>query len=346
MSWTNSFKAVAAIATVSVFASISTSFAQEESAADAGAELGLAPAAAEKSFGSLVRCARLEGRAQVLKPRTETWEDAEEGRGYPLGSSFRTEDDATAVFAFGESAKITIEKGSELATREIEIGAQARVVVLKRGKVRMDLPLKLADGLFKVVAPYFECVNLAGESSFEYGATGDGDEAVVRCVTGKLTLNGANYSVPRMGVANQIRIRTTADALFTSIRGESGDCHVMLDKGMVSERNIETGETTDVAKTLEYVLSPKCAVKIFRRKAPIGGRMSVCTMTFSAAGDIVNRFAFAEGRASINSGELVVATTAAAVKKSAKDEDDEDETVDAKPSKDKDEEKAGEDSGN
>ena len=319
MSWTNSFRAAAAVATVSVFASVSTSFAQEEASADT--ELNIPSAAAEKAFETLVRCARLEGRAQVLKPRAQNWEDAEEGRGYPMGSSFRTEADSTAEFAFGPAAKVMLEKGAELATHEVELGSQSRTVVLKRGKIHLTLPLKLADGLFKVLAPHFACVNLAGESMFSYETTNDGDEVVVRCVTGKLKLDGANFSVPRMGAANQIRIRTSGDALFTSIRGESGDSHVLLDKGMVAAPDGETGEVRDVAKTLEYVMSPKCSAKIFRRVAPVGGRMCVCTMTFNAAGEIVNRFAFAEGRSSINSGELVKPAPDAA-KKAANDGDE------------------------
>ena len=345
MSWTNPFRAAAAVATVSVLASVSPSFAQEGASADT--ELNIPSAAAEKAFETLVRCARLEGRAQVLKPRAQNWEDAEEGRGYPMGSSFRTEADSTAEFAFGPAAKVMLEKGAELATHEVELGSQSRTVVLKRGKIHLTLPLKLADGLFKVLAPHFACVNLAGESMFSYETTNDGDEVVVRCVTGKLKLDGANFSVPRMGAANQIRIRTSGDALFTSIRGESGDSHVLLDKGMVAAPDGETGEVRDVAKTLEYVMSPKCSAKIFRRVAPVGGRMCVCTMTFNAAGEIVNRFAFAEGRSSINSGELVKPAPDAA-KKAAKDKDDEDaaETIDAKSANDGDEKKDDEGSGN
>lgn len=330
MSWTNTFKTAAAIASVTVFASISATYAQEE-AADVGSELGVKMPEAEKHFYPLVRCFRIEGAAQVLKPRTQSWVDAEEGRYYPLGTSFRTAGDSTAVFGFGDKATVALDRDSEVATREIAIDETSRVVVLKRGRVHLDLPRKLADGLCKVVAPSFECINLAGESTYEYAAEGDGDEVVVRCVTGTLSLNGAHYSIGRMGAANQVRIRTTGDALFSSLRGESGDCHVMLDQGMVAERNFETGELKDVPKKLEFILSPKCSVKIFRAKSALSGRVSVSTMTFNAAGEMANRFAFAEGLSNVNSGELVIASTVAAATKSAKDADDDDaETVEAK----------------
>ena len=101
-------------------------------------------------------------------------------------------------------------------------------------------------------------------------------------------------------------------------------------------------------KTLDFLLSPKCAIKIFRAKASVGGGTSVSMMTFGASGDMLNRFAFAEGRSNVNSGELVISTKVpdAAASKGAKaaadDEDDEAETVEAAPAKDgKDEADAG-----
>ena len=212
----------------------------------------------------------------------------------------------------------------------------------------LKLPRSLGEGLFKVVAPAFFCENLAGESVFDYANTHDGDEAVVRCVTGTISLKGDHYAIPRMGAANQIRIRTTGDRLFTSIRGESGGCTIALDQGLGTQKNFETGEVKDVPKKLDFLLSPKCAIKIFRAKASVGGGTSVSMMTFGASGDMLNRFAFAEGRSNVNSGELVISTKVpdAAASKGAKaaadDEDDEAETVEAVPAKDgKDEADAG-----
>ena len=110
------------------------------------------------------------------------------------------------------------------------------------------------------------------------------------------------------------------------------------------EKNFETGEVKEVAKTLDFTLSPQCSIKIFRRNAATAGRMIVSTMTFSPAGDMLNRCAFAEGRANVNSGELVVPDTIPdSGKDKAKDADADAETesVDAAPAAapaDKDEE--------
>ena len=354
MNRTISFKTAVAAASVSAFTAFVPVFAQEEAEAGKPADEIAAPAAAkpEKAFYPLMRCVRVEGKVQVLKPRTTGWVDAVEGRYYPFGSVVRALGEGAeaprAEFALGEKSSVVLDRAAEFATREIESGASARALELKGGRVTLKLPRSLGEGLFKVVAPAFFCENLAGESVFDYANTHDGDEAVVRCVTGTISLKGDHYAIPRMGAANQIRIRTTGDRLFTSIRGESGGCTIALDQGLGTQKNFETGEVKDVPKKLDFLLSPKCAIKIFRAKASVGGGTSVSMMTFGASGDMLNRFAFAEGRSNVNSGELVISTKVpdAAASKGAKaaadDEDDEAETVEAVPAKDgKDEADAG-----
>lgn len=336
MNFTNPIKTAAALASVTVFAVCAPAqddAAAEQPAAEEAAEL--APAnAAERFFYPLLRCKRAVGSVQILRPTTTDWVDAEEGRFYPLGSQVRvagTEAAAPeAVFEFGEKSSLKITSNAEFSTAPIKIGERVRTLQLKKGRVFLALPLQLKEGLFKVEMPYFACENLAGESWIDYSAAGDGDEAVVRCVTGSMALNGKHFKFPRLVAANQLRITTTGDNLYTSLVGESGDCKAQLDQGILAERNFETGEIVETKKTLDFSLSPQCSVKIFRAKSKVSGRLSVSMMTFDSAGVMKNRVAFAEGRANVNSGELVVSTKVAdADKKAAATKvDEETEAVD------------------
>ena len=331
---------------------------QEEATATDGAEAASADvesapkAKKEKFFYPLLRCRIVEGcSARILKPRTTEWVSAEEGRFYPLGSKVQVEAavgaDCRAEFAFGEKAAVIVTNTAEFSTKEIAIGEAARTLIIGSGCIRLDLPRTLPEGMFSVGAPFFSCSNLAGESVFDYSATGDGDEVVVRCVTGSISLEGRHYRIEKMGVAHQIRIRTTGDDLFTSLRGESGDCAVILDQGLVSQKNFETGDITDVPKTLTFSLSPQCAIKIFRAKSEVGGRTVVSTMTFNPAGEMMNRCAFAENRSNINSGELVIAPivpeTDKEKAKASEDDSEEVENVEAKPEEGAGDSEAGDD---
>ena len=333
--------AVTAFSACVVFAPVCAQDAEEPAAA--AAEDGLPPPPSEaKPFTALFRCVRVNGVTQVLKPGASEWTKAEEGRFYPLGSAVRTVSEAgapvSAEFSFGPEATIKLEGAAEAATRAIQIGERARTLELKSGRVLVNLPRTLKEGLFSVSAPYFTCSNLAGESRFDYQPLGDGDEVVVRCVTGTMTLEGRHYRIPRMAAANQVRIRSTGDDLFSWLRGESGDSKVVLDQGMTTEKNFETGEEKDVPKTYEFVLSPRCAIKVFRRRSPVGGNMLVSMMAIDASGEIKSRCAFAEGRSNVNSGELVIAPVAAASAekekaKAASEDTEEVEAVEAKPAK-------------
>ena len=333
--------AVTAFSACVVFAPVCAQDAEEPAAA--AAEDGLPPPPSEaKPFTALFKCVRVSGVAQVLKPGASEWTKAEEGRFYPLGSAVRTVSEAgspvSAEFSFGPEATIKLEGAAEAATRAIEIGERARTLELKSGCVLVNLPRTLKEGLFSVSAPYFTCSNLAGESRFDYQPLGDGDEVVVRCVTGTMALEGRHYRIPRMAAANQVRIRSTGDDLFSWLRGESGDSKVVLDQGVTTEKNFETGEEKDVPKTYEFVLSPRCAIKVFRRRSPVGGNMLVSMMAIDASGEIKSRCAFAEGRANVNSGELVIAPVAVASAekekaKAASEDTEEVEAVEAKPAK-------------
>ena len=313
MKRTFSMRAAVVLATACACTLLTPVWAQDEAPADEkvgeGEEFAVEQKKNQKVFSQLMCCMRVEGTVEVLTPRSETWGAAEEGRFSPLGASVRVSGSAPrAEFEFGEKATVVVTNAAEFSTHEIGIGEQSRTVVLKSGRVYLNLPRTLKEGAFSVTAPFFKAVNLAGESQFDYTAEGDGDEVVVRCVTGTLGLEGRHYKIPSMGAANQIRIRTTGDDLFTSLRGESGDCKVVLDQGVGTEKDFETGDVKDVPRSLTFQLFPQYAIKIFRRKVEVGGNTVVSMMTMDSAGEIKNRCAFAEGRSMINSGELVVST--------------------------------------
>ena len=305
-------------------------FAQEDAAAgeaaDAGGEkpaeekaaeaedspIPAAQAEAPRVFHALVRCKEVSGTVEVLKPRTEGWTAVEEGRYYPLGSAFRSVavkgEEAAAVFEFGPESFVSISGPAEFATREAPTDAKDRVLELRAGRVTVKLPRTMTDGLFSVAAPHFTCRNLAGESVFDYDASGDGDKAVVRVVMGSLALDGRHYRIARMSSANQIGIRTSEDALATVLTGESGDYAVTLDQGVMRQRDFDTGENKEIVKTTSFQLSPQCVVKLFRSKSEVGGRMIVSVLTMNPSGEVKNRYTFAEGLYNVNTGEEIVVT--------------------------------------
>lgn len=293
----------------------------EDVEADDSAEVAV-EAAPAKAFAVLPICREAEGNAEVRIPLSEEWQQAEVGKFYPLGSTYRVRK-GTLKIGFGGSVDILIEGEADFGTRAQALGEDVRAIVLGTGVVSINAPLNLREGALFVAAPGFAAKNLAGESKFTRKATGDGDEVVVRCVTGTLGIDGKHFNIPAMRAADEVKIRSSADFLETFLYGESGDYILKLDQGVATKNVINDDgdmETVTAASFLDWHLSPKTKVRISRRAPAICTRLSVAVMTFDAVGAMKNNFAFTEGRAEVNSGELVRATKEEA-KKLAKDAD-------------------------
>ena len=283
--------------------------AEEGSGSNAPAA-GATEAAKEASkafFTTLPLCRQVEGQAEVCRPGGE-WESAEEGRFYPLGTSFRTGKDGRMTVAFGPESSAQVSGVSEFGTRVQGLDVKSRTLVLGKGSLTLNLADNLPEGAFVVTAPGFAVKNPAGESRYVYEDMGDGDKVVVRCVTGTLGLSGRHFDIPVMRAANEVIVRTSHDHLCTFLYGTSGDYVVRLDRGLCAHEEI--GDDGQMKRKVEkgvseWRLSPSTKVVITRAVPSLGERMSVHTMAFDAAGERKSEFYFCEGRAEVNSGELV-----------------------------------------
>ena len=286
----------------------------EETPSGDAADAAAAPVKkTSKPFHSLVRCTKAKGNVQIMRPGTQDWQTVEEERYYPMGAIYKAvrtssvpEGTPSAEFELGKDATISINDSGEFALRDAAIGEQKRTIVLRGGTLTLSMPRTMPDESIFVAAPHFEAKNISGEAVFAYKTTADGDEAIVRVVTGHLALKGAHYSIAEMSAADRLRIRTTGDDLETLLRCEIGKYKVTIDQGVERRKNFETGADDEVPVSLEYPATPKCTVKIFRHKSAVADRMIVSTLTFNAKGSIQNRRVFAEGLYNVNSGELVL----------------------------------------
>jgi len=262
----------------------------------------------EQALYALPMCRRARGQAEVRRLGSTEWVSIEEGKHYPLGSAFRAGNGGTVVVAFGPESYATVSNGASFVTRAQPLDEKSRTIMLDEGAVSLSFPQAMTPGKFFVVTSGFTVRNLVGDSRFCKCSKGDGEDIVVRCVTGALALGGRHFEIADMGAADEVRIRTTHDHLETLLYGTSGDYIVKVDRGIVSKPSVKedgTVENVTEKSTLDWNLSPKTKIRIDRRVPAIGERMSVSVMAFDAAGDLKSHFAFSEGRAEVNSGELV-----------------------------------------
>ena len=282
---------------------------QETPAEQVVATASAKSAAAASFFTTLPLCRLVEGEAEVCLPGGKTLA-AEEGRFYPLGSAFRTKENAIMEVQFGPECVAKISGVASFATVAAGLSEKSRTVVLGEGVLELSLAPNLPEGAFVITAPGFTVKNPAGNSKFDYKRTGDGDCVVARCVTGAMSIDGRHFSIAKMRAADEVKIRTAHDNLETLLYGTSGDYVVTLDVGMVFESIVaDDGSQKRIAKkkNLEWNLSPDTKVRIQRMLPAVGERMSVDVTTWDAAGEKKNWWTYSEGRAEINSGEQVIA---------------------------------------
>ena len=260
-----------------------------------------------KAFTTLPLCKRIEGSAFVRRPNG-AWEPAEEGKFYFFGLSFRAGTGSTLEIAFGSGSSVTVSDGSAFGTRAQAIGTSSRTIYPINGTLDLKLADNLPEGAFFVTAPGFTIKNPAGVSRIVYEDMGDGDQATVRCVTGSLAIEGRHFDIPAMRPANEVKIRTSLDHLCTILYGTSGDYVVKVDQGVRLKEEFGDDGKVKVSEEkgeLEWRLTPSTKVIINRAVPAIGERMSVHTMAFDASGERKSECSFCEGRAQINTGELV-----------------------------------------
>lgn len=260
-------------------------------------------------FATIPFCRKFNGKAEALKPGCREWVQVEEGRFYPLGTSYRTGENGEFTLAFGRECMVKIGPNGAFSTKAQPLGEKSRTVIMQEGVMNVVLPTNLRPGRFFVCSSVLTVRDPAGESSFAIRRVGDGTDTSLRCITGVMTVEGRHFTVPKMISANEFRLRSSRDELETILYGVSGNFVVLLEKGIVTRPVFdEEGVLKNVSELerLDWHLSPFTRVQINRAVPAVGERMCVTMMTFDSSGKMKNHFAYAEGRSEINSGELVI----------------------------------------
>ena len=248
--------------------------------------------ASGKIFLPMVRIARIHGVCEVNNPDVGSYATAIENKVYPLGSRFRTGPDGSATLVFSSRESVQVLDSTELAVFASESNPDERVVRLLTGKIKTFLRENLPEGSFSIELPSTVCKNVEGRGEYALAANASGETLVIKTITGAARVEGAHYHIPALRAANTVDIQTSVDRAFSRLTSVSGDFAIILDKGEDEPVN--------------YGMSPKAVVKIWRENAPVGGRSVIAALVVSPTGIAKHRFAYAEGRPGLATGELVV----------------------------------------
>jgi hypothetical protein len=244
-----------------------------------------------KLFGPLVRVINIQGVCEVKNPDTGAFQLAANNKAYPLGSAFRTGANGSAIIVFSGQESAQILESSEVVVASPEKNPEGRIIRIVSGNVKTTLRDNLPEGSLVVQAPNATCKNVAGRGEFSLASDATTETFRIKIITGASRIEGGQFQIPALRAANTVEIQTANDRSLSRLISISGDFAIIL----------ENGTETPVT----FGMTPNAVVKIWRESAPVGGRAIISTLVVSPAGMARHRFAYADGRPNLATGELI-----------------------------------------
>lgn len=268
-------------------------FAQDDKPATPAAETtpSNADQKSAKLFDPLFRLFNCQGSCEVNNPDVKAFQPALSNKAYPMGTVVRTGAGGGVIVAFSAQESLQVLENSEVLVGVPENCPDGRLVCLHSGKIKTTFRDNLPEGSISVQTPNTVCKNIAGRGEFSLETDANVETFQVATITGSMFVEGQQYNIPALRAANTVNIQTAVDRSLSRLVSISGDFNIVLANG------------TDAPVT--YGMSPKAVVKIWRENAPVGGRPIISTLVVSPTGKACHRFAYADGRPNLATGELI-----------------------------------------
>jgi hypothetical protein len=245
----------------------------------------------EVKFSNLVRAVNIQGTCEVNNPDLGQFTTVKHNKAYPMGSIYRTGPGSSCILLFSAEDSAVVEENSEIMVTAGENNDQNLTLKLIAGEVKTTLRDNLPAGSFSINTPNCEILNMSGRGSYSRTMESENEVLKASTITGTARVEGPHYTIPALQAANKVNITTAPNRSFSHLTSISGDFAIELSNG-----NDEP---------VIFSMSPKAVVKIWRENAPVGGRTIISTLVVSPTGMARHRFAYAEGRQNLKTGELV-----------------------------------------
>jgi len=245
----------------------------------------------EVKFSNLVRVVNIQGVCEVNNPDIGEFRPAKHNKAYPMGSIYRTAAGSSCILIFSAEDSAVVAENSEIMVTACKDNDQNLTIKLIAGEVKPTLRDNLPAGSFSLNTPNCEILNMSGRGSYTLMMENENEVFKASTITGTARVEGPHYTIPALQAANKVNITTAPNRSFSHLTSVSGDFAIELSNGTEAP--------------VIYSMSPKAVVKIWRENAPVGGRTIVSTLVVSPTGMARHRFAYAEGRQNLKTGELV-----------------------------------------
>ena len=250
------------------------------------------------NFNNLFRVMAPHGDCQIQRPGQEAFEPVLKGKAYPFGSLLRCGKDSDMVVTFSEQDAVRVMPNSVIAAELDREADNRRVVSLKEGDILVRLDVLNTNRSVIVDTPVGRCVSMVGNAKLHLVTNQAGHSLEIRAEAScQVKVVGPQYVIPDLVNGNAISVSMPADSSMTTIRDILGDYRIFVNKGL--ELNPDTSEAESSNVLLPVAMSSGSTVKIWRERAPIGGRLIVSVLATGPDGKRRESYAFAVGQNSV-----------------------------------------------
>jgi hypothetical protein len=199
------------------------------------------------------------------------------------------------VLSLSERDAVAILADTVVAADLAREDGNRRVVSLKSGEIKVRLDVLNTNASVIVDTPVGRCVSMVGNAKLKLLATpSENTLEMTADASCQVRLVGPQFVIPELKVGNSISISTLTDNSQTRIRDIVGDYRIFVNKGLEFDPAPAESEEGDVL--LPVAMSSQSTVKIWREKAPVGGRLIVSVLATGPDGKGRESYAFAVGR--------------------------------------------------
>ncbi len=247
------------------------------------------------TFNNLFRIMSPRGDCQIRRLGQEAFEPVIKGKAYPFGSLLRCGKDSEMVISLSETDAVAMTGDSVVTAKLDREDGNRRIVSLMQGEIRARLDVINTNASVIIDSPVGRCVSMVGNAKIKLTTTpGEDTLEVTAGASCQVRLVGPQFVIPELKVGQSIAISTLTDNSQTRIRDVAGDYRIFVNKGL--EFNPMPSESEEADVLLPVAMSAQSMVKIWREKAPVGGRLIVSVLATGPDGKGRESYAFAVGR--------------------------------------------------
>lgn len=264
------------------------------------------------SFNNLFRVIAPRGECQIRLPGEEAYAPMLKGKAYPFGSTVRTGKESDVVIALSDKDALRLSANTLVAMNIDHANGDCRMIGLRDGEILMRLNVVNTNQFVMVDTPVARGVSMIGNVRFKLSSTQLEHNLEVRAeASSSIKIAGPQFVMPDLKSGNGILISSLKDNSMTRISDLLGDYKVYVNKGL--EFNPDTSDLDGSESLLPVAMSSRSTVKIWRERAPVGGRLIVSVLATGPDGKGRESYAFAVGRDNVvtrsNVFDMPVATS-------------------------------------